>query len=109
MSVLDEAVVRSIVMKASVPVVFRGYVDNWPLCQWSLEKWTEIFGQREYPFRCVNRNVQSQEPCWERRCTVRNMTFKKFTETAHSSDKAMYFDYKYLHEWFSENDELCKV
>lgn len=108
MSALNEEVIRSVTLNTKIPVVFRAFISHWPICRWNLEKWSNKFGQTEYPFRCVNKHKQSHKPCWERRCTIREMTFRKFTESALSSDEAMYFDYKYLHEWFSEDDELCK-
>lgn len=109
MTILNETIARSLVANSSVPVVLRRYVNSWTICQWSLEKWSEVFGHKDFPFRCVNKSVQLHEPCWERHCIVRRKTFKHFIETALSSEDAMYFDYKYLHEWFSEEDELYKV
>ena len=109
MSELSEDIVRNLIANSSVPLVFRGFVGNWSICQWSVEKWCSVFGEKEIPFRCLKKDFLSDEPCWERRCSVKSMTFKKFVDTSVSSDEWMYFDYKYLYQWFNGDDELYKV
>lgn len=108
MAVLNEETVRTIIVNYNIPLVFRGFVKNWPLSQWSVEKWSSVFGEKEIPFRCLKRDFLSDEPCWERRCSIKNMTFKKFLETSTTSDEWMYFDYKYIYQWFTGEDELYK-
>ncbi|KAH9636652.1 hypothetical protein HF086_003470 [Spodoptera exigua] len=108
MSVLSEDIVRNLVANSSVPLVFRGYVRNWPICQWDVEKWCSVFGEKEIPFRCLKKDFLSDEPCWERRCSVKRMSFKNFVDMSASSDEWMYFDYKYLYQWFNGDDELYK-
>ncbi|XP_046971463.1 HSPB1-associated protein 1 [Vanessa cardui] len=105
---LDEDLIRNLTVKSCTPIVFRKFVNDWPMCGWSLEKWISIFGNKEIPFRCLRKNVVSDEPCWERCCKIRNMTFKNFVENSMNSDEWMYFDYKHLHQWFSGESELCK-
>lgn len=109
MSVLSEDIVRNLTVNSSVPLVFRGFVENWPICQWNIEKWCSIFGEKEIPFRCLKKDFISDEPCWERRCSVKKMTFKNFVDTSVSSDEWMYFDYKYLNQWFNGVDDFNKV
>lgn len=111
MSALTEETVRNLVSKSDVPLVFRGFVNTWPLCEWTMEKWCSVFGEREIPFRCMKKDFLSDEPCWERRCKVTKMTFKDFVATAPSklNEEWMYFDYKYLHQWFSADDDINKV
>ncbi|KAI5643139.1 cupin-like domain-containing protein [Phthorimaea operculella] len=108
MSTLNEEVVRSIVTKAGTPVIFRGFVKNWPLCKWDIEAWCAAFGDKEIPFRCMKKNIVSDEPCWERRCDEKTMTFKKFLDGLQNNEEWMYFDYKYLHQWFNGESEVCK-
>lgn len=108
-SSLNEEVVRSLITKVNLPLVFGGFVKTWELCQWNEQKWCSEFGNREIPFRCMKRNFVSDEPCWERRCNVQNMTFKTFVDGLPSSKEWMYFDYKYLHQWFTNDSDLCKV
>ncbi|CAH0728431.1 unnamed protein product, partial [Brenthis ino] len=98
---------RKSTVKSSLPLVFRKFID-WPLCHWSREKWSVIFGEREIPFRCLKKNFISEEPCWERRCKIKNMTFKNFIDNLTTSEEWMYFDYKYLHQWFSNDNEIMK-
>ncbi|KOB77200.1 putative reserved [Operophtera brumata] len=109
MSALTEEVVRNLASKSSVPLVLRDFVNSWSLCKWPMEKWCAVFGDREIPFRCMKKDFLSDEPCWERRCKSTNMTFKKFADTASSNEEWMYFDYKYLHQWFSADDEIYKA
>lgn len=106
---LSGEVLRSLTAKSNVPLVFRGFVKNWPVCDWNSEKWCSVFGDKEIPFRCLKRDLVSDEPCWERKCSLKSMTFKTFIESLDSSDEWMYFDYKYLHQWFGADTELSKV
>ncbi|CAG9789210.1 unnamed protein product [Diatraea saccharalis] len=108
MSSLDGEILRNLSTKIGAPLVLRDFIRKWPMCQWSAEKWCSIFGEKEMPFRCSKRNFVSDEPCWERKCKVKSMTFKNFVSNLDSSDEWMYFDYKYLHQWFSSDSELFK-
>lgn len=105
---LEGDLMRKSTAKSSLPLVFRKFID-WPLCHWSREKWSLIFGDREIPFRCLKKNFISEEPCWERRCKIKNLTFKNFIDNLTTSEEWMYFDYKYIHQWFSNDNELIKV
>ncbi|XP_004921852.1 HSPB1-associated protein 1 [Bombyx mori] len=108
MSTMNEDIVRNIVVTANKPIVFRKFVNTWPLSSWNVEKWTTIFGNKEIPFRCMKKDFRSDEPCWERRCEVKSMTFKQFIDNLDTSEEWMYFDYKYVHKWFVSEDELYK-
>ncbi|CAH0400420.1 unnamed protein product [Chilo suppressalis] len=108
MSSLNAEVLRSITTKTGVPIVLKSFINKWRICQWNVEKWCSIFGDKEMPFRCLKRDLVSDEPCWERKCKVMPMTFKSFVDSLDTSDEWMYFDYKYLHQWFSADSELYK-
>ncbi|CAH2094512.1 unnamed protein product [Euphydryas editha] len=105
---LDENLIRNLAVNSSSPIVFRKFVSDWPMCGWSQEKWTSVFGNKEIPFRCLTKKFISDEPCWERRCNLRSMTLKTFFDNLTTSNEWMYFDYKHLHQWFSGDSELCK-
>ncbi|XP_053613799.1 HSPB1-associated protein 1 isoform X1 [Plodia interpunctella] len=107
-SLLNEDVVRALIRNSTVPVVFRDFVKNWPMCQWTVDKWSSLFGEKVIPFRCLNRGFVSDEPCWERRCDMKSVTFKQFLNTLDITEEWMYFDYKYLHQWFDGDTELFK-
>ncbi|XP_026760645.1 HSPB1-associated protein 1 [Galleria mellonella] len=106
-AVLNEDIVRNITKNINVPLVFRNFITNWPICHWDIDKWSSVFGDRQIPFRCMRKDLVSDEPCWERRCKIKSMSFKKFLEGL-SSNEWMYFDYKYLHQWFNADTELYK-
>lgn len=108
-SSLNEELVSNLITKVNLPLVFREFIKNWELCQWNEEKWCSEFGNREIPFRCMKKNFVSEEPCWERQCNVQKMTLKSFIDRIPSSTEWMYFDYKYLHQWFTNDSDLCKV
>lgn len=108
MAGVTEDVIRNLTAIASVPLVFRQYISNWNVSQWSEEKWCSIFGNKEIPFRCLKKDFISDEPCWERRCAMKTMTFKDFLRKL-NGEEWMYFDYKYLHQWLPSDNELCKV
>ncbi|XP_038206620.1 HSPB1-associated protein 1 [Zerene cesonia] len=105
---LNEELVRNITTNVTVPLVFRQFVSNWSISQWNVEKWSTVFGDREIPFRCMRKDFISDEPCWERKCKVKKLTFKNFINNLAASKEWMYFDYKYLHQWFDADSELCK-
>ncbi|XP_049877468.1 HSPB1-associated protein 1 [Pectinophora gossypiella] len=107
-TILNEDLVRNLIAKAGVPLVFRSFIKDWPLCQWDKEKWCSVFGDKEIPFRCMKKNFMSDEPCWERRSTKKKMTFKSFVDNLQSSEEWMYFDYKYMHQWFNGDSDLSK-
>ncbi|XP_023940016.2 HSPB1-associated protein 1 [Bicyclus anynana] len=108
MEVTDDDI-RNLTTKASLPLVFRRFIKDWPICEWDENKWSSVFGGREIPFRCLRKNFVSDEPCWERRCQVKKMTFPTFLGMLNTSQEWMYFDYKYLHQWFGNESELCKA
>ncbi|CAF4910500.1 unnamed protein product [Pieris macdunnoughi] len=104
----SEDLVRSLTSNVTVPLIFRNFVNNWAICQWNLEKWIQVFGDKELPFRCMRKDFISDEPCWERKCKMKKMTFKAFVENLANTSEWMYFDYKYLHQWFDGDSELSK-
>lgn len=106
---LSEDIIRNLTAKSNEPILFRQFIQNWSLCKWDVEKWVSIFGTKEVPFRCLKKSFISDEPCWERRCYIEKMTFRSFLDSLATSKKWMYFDYKYLHQWFSEDNELTQV
>lgn len=108
MVTLDENIIRNLTIKSSTPLVFRKFVSDWPMCDWSQEKWISVFGNKEIPFRCLTKKFISDEPCWERRCQLKNLTCKSFFDCLTTSKEWMYFDYKRLHQWLSSDSELCK-
>lgn len=105
----NEDLIRNVVSKTTVPLVFRGFIQDWPLCQWTLKKWSSAFGEKQVPFRCMKKNFVSDSPCWERMCNEKPMTLKDFIENTRTSQEWMYFDYKYIQQWFNSDHELCKV
>ncbi|XP_068619157.1 HSPB1-associated protein 1 homolog [Battus philenor] len=107
-SIHNEDLIRNITKKTTVPIIFRGFVKDWSLCQWTLEKWSSAFGENVIPFRCMKKNFVSAGPCWERMCNKKSMKFKEFLESAESSEEWMYFDYKYLQQWFNADHDLTK-
>ncbi|XP_059053192.1 HSPB1-associated protein 1 isoform X2 [Achroia grisella] len=107
-TVFNEDTVRNLTRNVNVPLVFRKYISNWPICQWNIDKWSTVFGDRQIPFRCMRKDFVSDEPCWERQCKIKSMTFKNFLDGSSSSNEWMYFDYKYLHQWFNADTELYK-
>lgn len=100
---------RALIENTALPIVIKHYSKGSSLCQWSLEKWCTVFGNKEIPFRTFTKDFMSDEPCWERKCDTESMTFKHFLENLNDSPKWMYFDYKCLHQWFSSDTELSKV
>ncbi|GBP79978.1 HSPB1-associated protein 1 homolog, partial [Eumeta japonica] len=56
----------------------------------------------------MRKDIVSDEPCWERKCEMKVMTFKNFVEKFLTSEEWMYFDYKYVHQWFSGDNDLFK-
>ncbi|XP_013139235.1 PREDICTED: HSPB1-associated protein 1 [Papilio polytes] len=107
-SIHNEDIIKKLIKKTTVPLILRQFVDDWPLCWWNLEKWSSIFGDKAVPFRCMKRNFISTGPCWERMCSEKLMTFHEFVGKAEESEEWMYFDYKYLQQWFNGHNELIK-
>ncbi|XP_047994667.1 HSPB1-associated protein 1 homolog [Leguminivora glycinivorella] len=105
---LSSDLVRKITQNVTVPIVFRDFISDWPLCRWDIEKWCSAFGNKEVPFRCLRKHLVSDEPCWERKCEMKSMPFKDFITKSPTSEQWMYFDYKHLPQWFDEQAEFLK-
>ncbi|CAG4931917.1 unnamed protein product [Parnassius apollo] len=56
----------------------------------------------------MKKDFVSENPCWERMCNEKSMTFNDFVDRVEGSQEWMYFDYKYLQQWFSGDHELSK-
>ncbi|CAK1583495.1 unnamed protein product [Parnassius mnemosyne] len=108
-SLNNEDLIRNVITKTTVPLILRHFVDDWPLRQWDLKKWSAAFGEKLMPFRCLKKNFVSEGPCWERMCNEKSMTFKDFVDRVEQSQEWMYFDYKYLQQWFSGDHELSEA
>ncbi|XP_063847142.1 HSPB1-associated protein 1 homolog [Scylla paramamosain] len=127
---------QGILQHLSEPVVFREYLggggergdsvgdggdggEGWGCLRWSIDKWREIFGDRELNFRIGPRVGTGQAlsaPQWESECQKATMTFWQFLEwvkgatscTTTSGTKVRsathwaYFDYYYLRDLVGE-------
>ncbi|XP_071451210.1 HSPB1-associated protein 1 homolog [Hetaerina americana] len=104
------------IQNISHPVVIKGFITKWSLLNWNLEDWAIKFGDRVLPFRVGSNDEASVkgEPIWERNCSTEYMTFKEFMNWESGPDglikkKWMYFDYKYMHEWFEDDPDFLKA
>lgn len=108
MATLKPEEVRELIESATAPLIFRGFLQNY-VTSWSPENLVNSLGDRKVPFRTLKKSYSSDEPAWERKCGVQEMTLNDFLICAESSVESMYFDYKYLHQWFKSDSDLCKV
>jgi HSPB1-associated protein 1 len=98
---------KNLILNSSEPILFRRKLD-WKLLTWSLEDWDTILQDKELNFRC-GINSHTKEPQWERTTNNKKATFKDFLSFIKTENKNwMYFDYKYLKEWFTDIEELKK-
>ncbi|XP_067007963.2 uncharacterized protein HSPBAP1 isoform X3 [Anabrus simplex] len=100
------------------PAVFSGLLE-WSILSWSLKDWGEKLGNKIMPFRSGVRKSTST-PQWERTCSTTHLTMQQFVELVESNahpcsstetedEKWLYFDYKYMHEWFIDNPQILQI
>lgn len=111
----NKTVPREFILSLNEPVVFNGMIDDWEIIKWGIEDWAKILGEnKQLPFRS---GVVNCSPCplWERKCVSEPMTIKQFQDLQEKSmsqekdKKWHYFDYKYAHEWISEESDFSKL
>ncbi|RZC35173.1 HSPB1-associated protein 1 [Asbolus verrucosus] len=107
MTEMDPHELKYLLLNSKEPILFKNKLD-WGLFKWNLEDWERLLGNEELNFRC-GKNLFTKEPQWERGTTDAKATFKQFVSfTKTESQEWMYFDYKYLREWFNDIEELKK-
>ncbi|XP_971977.1 HSPB1-associated protein 1 isoform X2 [Tribolium castaneum] len=98
---------KELILSSGEPLIFRNYV-NWGLVKWKLDDWSNLLKNEELVFRC-GKKAFTQEPQWERATRIKKTTFKEFISFTESDNNSwMYFDYKYLKDWFKNTKELKK-
>lgn len=115
------ALMRHMILEGlKMPVVFNGLIEDWEILSWSLDTWAEKFGDKVLPFRLGYRK-KTKVPQWEGLCERIDLTLKEFVELERSDGKKeentsndnssrwMYFDYKYMNEWFSDQHSLLNA
>ncbi|ENN70825.1 hypothetical protein YQE_12489, partial [Dendroctonus ponderosae] len=76
------------------------------LISWSLQDWKNELDTKLLKFRC-GKNEYTEEPQWESKTVVKSATFQDFLNNINSNETEWwYFDYKYMFEWFNENDNF---
>ncbi|GFG32651.1 hypothetical protein Cfor_12761 [Coptotermes formosanus] len=114
-------VMRHMILKGfKEPIVFTRCIEDWDVLSWSLDTWAEKFGDRVLPFRSGVRK-STKVPQWEALCKKIYLTMEEFvklemsdakkeeTTSGDSSSRWMYFDYKYLNEWFPDQHSLLQT
>ncbi|CAG2054162.1 unnamed protein product, partial [Timema podura] len=89
------------------PVVFRGLIFDWEMLDWSPQAWVEHLGDMKLPFRRGQKKV-TESPQWERGCSTEQLTMAEFFQED-TSDSWLYFDYKYMHEWFQDHPNILQT
>ncbi|KAL3286101.1 hypothetical protein HHI36_000614 [Cryptolaemus montrouzieri] len=94
---------NNLIFKTNEPIILKGCL-KWQIFQWDLDKWNDILKHENLEFRC-GVNDATKFPQWER---TTQMTTGKFEDLHKLSDplKWLYFDYKYLNQWFMNAKEL---
>ncbi|PSN48234.1 hypothetical protein C0J52_03590 [Blattella germanica] len=108
--------IRSMVMEGfASPMLFHGFINDWEIMSWDLGTWSEKLGNKALPFRSGIRRV-TKCPQWEAECEKVNLTLREFLASDSSvksenkeNDKWLYFDYKYMNEWFAEQLEVLNA
>ncbi|PNF33366.1 hypothetical protein B7P43_G04154 [Cryptotermes secundus] len=115
------ALMRHMILEGfKMPVVFNGFIEDWEILSWSLDTWAEKFGDKVLPFRS-GFGKSTKVPQWEGLCERINLTLKEFVKLERivekkeentsndNSTRWMYFDYKYMNEWFSDQQSLLNA
>ncbi|XP_063932636.1 HSPB1-associated protein 1 isoform X2 [Zophobas morio] len=90
---------RQLILSATEPFLIKNQL-NWAPLTWTLDDWQQVLKDEKLIFRC-GRKLFTKEPQWERKTVTKNATFKEFLSSMTTENQNwMYFDYKYLKEWF---------
>ncbi|XP_065168462.1 HSPB1-associated protein 1 isoform X1 [Atheta coriaria] len=95
--------IKTIIKTATEPVVFNNLL-KWQLLDWDISKWKECLGNTKLQFRLGSKKY-SKEPQWEKTCEIVKGTFEDFLNF-NEENKWLYFDYKYLNQWFIDKFDL---
>ncbi|XP_022190492.2 HSPB1-associated protein 1 homolog isoform X3 [Nilaparvata lugens] len=103
-----EALRRSI-LHIKKPVVIKKSVESWPILKWSLVDWKTALGDVKLPFRTGSSDC-TQVPQWEGSCKMLNYSVEEFLSITENQGKQdwLYFDYKYMHEWFKNHPTILE-
>ncbi|XP_046587468.1 HSPB1-associated protein 1 homolog isoform X1 [Neodiprion lecontei] len=110
----SETTLRHAILQLIEPVVFNNLLRDsngkylWKFLDWNPNDLAEKLGDLKLPFR-IGFNARTTEPQWDFKCDVKSMTMRNFLQnvgTLVESNEWQYFDYKYMHEWFSHHPEI---
>ncbi|KAJ8977965.1 hypothetical protein NQ317_008157 [Molorchus minor] len=95
---------KSLILNTNEPLIFKD-VWNSKMLEWNLDKWREVLKDKELVFRSGVFEA-TNEPQWERKTESKKGSFEYFMEQTSSNSNWLYFDYKYLAEWFTDLADL---
>ena len=104
--------VRRIISNAETPIVFRGFIDSWPMIDFGDDDWLSFFGNMPLECRVGNRQNNTSHPQWESRSDSVECDYGQLTQWLKNTDAAnplnhltphqhfLYFSYKYMKDIF---------
>jgi len=99
---------RRIISNAETPIVFRGFIDSWPMIKFSADDWRSFFGDLSLDCRVGDRQNDTHCPQWEREADAVECNYDQFTQWLENGNVAdsmchitprqhfLYFNYKYM-------------
>uniref|UniRef100_A0A1B6DNQ4 Cupin-like domain-containing protein n=1 Tax=Clastoptera arizonana TaxID=38151 RepID=A0A1B6DNQ4_9HEMI len=99
---------KKYILNSKEPFVIHGFYKSWDIVNWSLQKWSQELGEQKLKFR-VGLKMCQKTPQWESTCKSKYSTFEEFIRKADEiKDEWVYFDYKYVHEHFSQDSPILQ-
>lgn len=99
--------IRDLIKNSAEPLLIKN-VLTWELLEWDLDRWKNILGKEPLQFR-QGLHSYTDRPQFENTTTTIQLSFDEFLSFVDENpDKWLYFDYKYLKEWFTSVNELRK-
>uniref|UniRef100_A0A1Y1KZD8 JmjC domain-containing protein n=1 Tax=Photinus pyralis TaxID=7054 RepID=A0A1Y1KZD8_PHOPY len=104
---MDPNSIRDLIKSTTKPLLIRNLL-NWEILQWDLHRWKEILGTQPLQFR-QGIYTHTDWPQFENSTKTVQLSFDEFlTFVQETPNKWLYFDYKYLKDWFRNVNELRK-
>ncbi|CAG9859596.1 unnamed protein product [Phyllotreta striolata] len=96
---------KNLLLEKNEPIIIKS-VLKWDMLNWTLNDWKTALNNEEMEFRC-GINEKTNQPQWERNTPTLKGDFEYFLDFTEKNEKKwLYFDYKQLNAWFSNNEKL---
>ncbi|RZF47562.1 hypothetical protein LSTR_LSTR009098 [Laodelphax striatellus] len=102
-------ILRKSILCLEKPVVMKNAIESWPISKWNMQDWKSALGGVKLPFRTGTRDC-TEVPQWEGSSKIMQYSVEEFLSITEKKELQdwMYFDYKYMNEWFKNHPSILE-